>query len=89
MTTAKFEEFEIYQLAEKLSDKVWNIVINWDSFSRRTIGAKLLIPAIVLPLILLKDMVGKARLSGPDLQRYPEVLYSKQNTGSINHLGES
>ena len=40
MTTSKFEELEIYQLAEKLSDIIWNIVIKWDSFPRRTIGVQ-------------------------------------------------
>ncbi|RKY93544.1 MAG: four helix bundle protein [Ignavibacteriae bacterium] len=40
MTTSKFEELEIYQLAEKLSDIVWNIVMKWDCFPRRTIGVQ-------------------------------------------------
>lgn len=41
MTTSKFEELEIYQLAEKLSDIIWDIVSKWDSFPRRTIGAQI------------------------------------------------
>ena len=41
MTTSKFEELEIYQLAEKLSDRVWDIVILWDSFPRWTIGTQI------------------------------------------------
>lgn len=40
MTTSKFEELEIYQLAEKLSDMIWDIVIKWDSFPRRTVGVQ-------------------------------------------------
>ncbi len=40
MTTSKFEELEIYQLAEKLSDMIWDIVINWDSFPRGTVGVQ-------------------------------------------------
>ncbi len=32
MTTSKFEELEIYQLAEKLSDMIWDIVIKWIHF---------------------------------------------------------
>jgi len=38
MMQAKFEDLEIYQLAERLSDLVWDIVIKWDSFSRNTVG---------------------------------------------------
>jgi len=40
MTQSKFEDLEIYQLAEKLSDLIWNIVIKWDSFPRNTIGVQ-------------------------------------------------
>ncbi|MEE9450212.1 MAG: four helix bundle protein [Ignavibacteriaceae bacterium] len=40
MTTSKFEELEIYQLAEKLSDIIWNIVIKWDSFAGKTVGVQ-------------------------------------------------
>ena len=40
MTTSKFEELEIYQLAEKLSDMIWEIVIKWDSFPRGTVGVQ-------------------------------------------------
>jgi hypothetical protein len=40
MTTSKFEELEIYQLSEKLSDFVWDTVMKWDSFQRRTVGVQ-------------------------------------------------
>jgi len=40
MTTSKFEELEVYQLAEKLSDMIWDIVIKWDSFPRGTVGVQ-------------------------------------------------
>jgi four helix bundle protein len=38
MTYSKFEDLEIYQLAEKLSDLIWSIVIKWDSFPKNTVG---------------------------------------------------
>jgi four helix bundle protein len=38
MTNSRFEDLEIYQLAEKLSDLIWSIVINWDSFPKNTLG---------------------------------------------------
>ncbi len=40
MTTSNFEELEIYQLAEKLSDMIWDIVIKWDSFPNGTVGVQ-------------------------------------------------
>ena len=40
MITPKFEQLEIYRLAEKLSDIVWDIVIKWDPFHKRTVGAQ-------------------------------------------------
>ena len=40
MTTSKFEELEVYQLAEKLSDMIWDIVIKWELFPRGTVGVQ-------------------------------------------------
>jgi four helix bundle protein len=40
MTYSKFEDLEIYQLAEKLSDIIWSIVIKWDSFPKNTVGVQ-------------------------------------------------
>jgi four helix bundle protein len=40
MKTSKFEELDIYQLAEKLSDMVWDIVIKWDSFPKKALGVQ-------------------------------------------------
>lgn len=37
----ELKELEIYQLAEKLSDIVWDIVLNWDYFAKETIGKQL------------------------------------------------
>jgi four helix bundle protein len=31
----------VYQLAEELSDKVWEIVLSWDFFARDTVGKQL------------------------------------------------
>jgi four helix bundle protein len=40
MTNSKFEDLEIYQLAEKLSDLIWEIVIKWDYLPKRTVGSQ-------------------------------------------------
>jgi four helix bundle protein len=35
------EKLEIYQLAEELADRVWNVVIGWDHFERQSMGVQL------------------------------------------------
>lgn len=37
----KLEDLEVYNLSEKISDKIWNFVINWDYFAKDTIGKQL------------------------------------------------
>ncbi len=34
----KLEELEVYQLAERLSDSIWESVIRWDYFAKDTVG---------------------------------------------------
>lgn len=41
MPKTHFENLQIYQLAERLSDEVWAIVIAWEPFARNTIGSQL------------------------------------------------
>jgi four helix bundle protein len=38
MGKTSFENLEVYQLAEKLADLIWEIVVEWDHFSKNTIG---------------------------------------------------
>ncbi len=37
---SKFEDLEIYQLAEKLSDRIWDIVVKWDYLAKKTVGVQ-------------------------------------------------
>lgn len=41
MSKTNFEKLEIYQLSEELSDKIWNIVVEWKKFSKDTVGEQL------------------------------------------------
>ncbi|MBX3287812.1 MAG: four helix bundle protein [Acidobacteria bacterium] len=41
MPKTNFQNLRVYQLAEKLSDVVWEMVICWDSFAKDTIGKQL------------------------------------------------
>jgi len=37
----KLEDLEVYNLSEVISDKIWEIVMNWDYFAKDTIGKQL------------------------------------------------
>jgi four helix bundle protein len=41
MGTTNFEKLRVYQLAEKLSDRIWEIVLQWDYFAKVTIGQQM------------------------------------------------
>lgn len=41
MARTQFEELQVYQLSEKLSDTIWEIVVNWPTLARNTVGNQL------------------------------------------------
>ena len=41
MAKTNFEKLRVYQLAEKLADLIWHIVIKWDYFAKATVGEQL------------------------------------------------
>ena len=41
MTFCRFEELKVFQLAEQLTDKVWDIVMSWKFFEKETVGKQL------------------------------------------------
>lgn len=41
VNNSKIEDLDIYRIALELSDLIWNVVINWDSFARNTVGSQL------------------------------------------------
>jgi four helix bundle protein len=38
MSLSKFEDLEVYQLAEKLRDLIWKIVLKWNNLAKNTVG---------------------------------------------------
>jgi four helix bundle protein len=38
---ARFQELQVYQLAEQISNEVWLIVLSWDFFAKDTVGKQL------------------------------------------------
>ena len=41
MKNSSIKDLEIYQASIEISDKIWNMVIPWDDFVKRTIGSQL------------------------------------------------
>jgi|SRR5215813_869697 len=41
MARTNFENLRVYQLAEELADRIWDIVLGWDYFARDTLGKQL------------------------------------------------
>lgn len=41
MERTNFEKLRVYQLAERLADRIWTVVITWDYFARITIGQQI------------------------------------------------
>jgi four helix bundle protein len=41
MAKSNFENLQVYQLAERLADEIWRIVLTWPRFAKDTIGRQL------------------------------------------------
>lgn len=41
MATKRFQELQVYQLAERLADEIWKIVNTWEPFAKDTVGKQL------------------------------------------------
>ena len=41
MAVKGFEELRVYQMAEHLSDEVWEMVCKWDVFAKDTVGKQI------------------------------------------------
>jgi four helix bundle protein len=41
MPKSNFENLRVYQLAEELADRIWEIVLGWNMFARDTVGKQL------------------------------------------------
>ena len=38
---SNFEKLRVYRLAEDISDRIWDLVSEWDPFARNTVGSQL------------------------------------------------
>jgi four helix bundle protein len=70
MAKTHFENLRVYELAEQVSDCVWNIVVNWDTFARNTIGAQIVRSADSIGANLAE---GSGRGSDVDYKRFIRI----------------
>ena len=76
MARTNFETLRVYNLAEELSDKVWEIVLGWNVFARDTVGKQ---------LVRAADSVGANIAEGTDRATYVDNRrFVKIARGSLN-----
>lgn len=70
MEKTHFENLQVYQLSEKLSDEVWKIVITWDNLAKNTVGAQIIRSADSIGANLAE---GSGRGSNQDYRRFIKI----------------
>jgi four helix bundle protein len=65
-----FENLQIYQLAEQLADKVWEIVSLWDLFAKNTVGKQVVRSADSIGANIAE---GSGRGSGADYRQFLKI----------------
>jgi four helix bundle protein len=67
MEKTNFENLEIYQLSEKLSDEIWEIVLKWNNLAKDTVGKQLIRAADSIGANIAE---GSGRGSAQDNRRF-------------------
>ena len=79
MEKTNFVHLHIYKLSEKLADKIWNIVINWNFFAKKTVGIQIVKAADSIGANIAE---GSGRGTDPELRRFLRIsrgsLYETQ-----------
>ena len=70
MKKTHFENLQVYQLSEKLSDEIWKIVLNWDNLAKNTVGAQIIRSADSVGANLAE---GSGRGSNQDYKRFIKI----------------
>jgi len=77
-----FENLRVYQLSEELADEVWDIVILWDDFAKKTVGVQLVKAA---DSVVANIAEGSGRGSYKDNRHFVRIargsLKESQHTG--------
>ena len=71
-----FEELQVYRLSEKLANEIWKIVMQWDSFSKDTVGRQMVRAADSIGANIAE---GRGRYNLQDNKRFIRIA-----RGSLN-----
>jgi len=76
MARTNFENLRVYNLSEELADKIWDIVLGWNTFARDTVGKQ---------LVKAADSIGANIAEGTGRATYVDNrLFVKIARGSLN-----
>ena len=70
MSQTKFQKLDVYKLAEKLADEIWNFVIKWDALPKDTVGKQIIRSADSIGANLAE---GDGRGSYQDHRRFIKI----------------
>lgn len=70
MGTLGFEELRVYQLAETLSDQIWDVVTRWEDLAKGTVGRQLVRSADSIGANIAE---GSGRGTYKDNQRFVKI----------------
>ncbi len=70
MNNLKYEDLEIYKLAEKLSDRIWEVVLKWDYTAKKTYGTQVIDSSASIGSNIAE---GYGRGSNPDRARFAKI----------------
>lgn len=70
MARTRFENLRVYQMAEELADRIWEVVVCWDNFSKDTVGKQMVRSADSIGANLAE---GEGRGSYQDNRRFVKI----------------
>lgn len=70
MDKSNFENLQVFQLAENLSDRIWHIVIDWSYFEKDTLGKQIIRAADSIGANIAE---GSGRYNFADNRRFVKI----------------
>ena len=76
MASKGFENLEVYRVSEDLADSIWRLVVQWDEFAKRSVGAQ---------LVRAADSIGANIAEGTGRGTYKDNKhFARIGRGSLN-----